>query len=285
MPRQRNPAKAKVHQALLKVAFVIGIGFLGVVTGSENLGTFYERFEQRYLDSLVPQAPVTQHSEIGPSLFPRTAPQSFEAAKDLIYPAFASDPYDFYCNCPYNPRTRQVNVRACGLETDKWVNRARRIEAEHVVPASTFGRQRSCWRNPPEGVSGRSHCRDTDEEFRLMEADPYNLLPVVGALNAARSNYNMGMVTPKYRDFGDCEFYYDSKARVAEPPDSAKGDVARIHFYFEQRYGLKLSGKQRRMMLAWDRMDPVSPEEAQRAAYLASRVGWSNPFAEGKAQP
>jgi len=44
-----------------------------------------------------------------------------------------------------------------------------------------------------------------------------------------------------------------------------RGDVARIYFYMEDRYGLKISRKQRQLFEAWSKQDPIDQWEKERA--------------------
>ncbi|WP_305845318.1 endonuclease [Photobacterium leiognathi] len=44
---------------------------------------------------------------------------------------------------------------------------------------------------------GRKCVEKANKEYRLMQSDPYNLYPAVGAVNATRQNYSFGMLTPQ----------------------------------------------------------------------------------------
>ena len=188
---------------------------------------------------------------------------------------------DRYCGCSYNSNLR-VDLSTCPMRTEQFQNRQGGIEWEHVVPASDFGRQRPCWRNAPQGTDGRTHCGRVDETYRLMEADPHNLIPVIGALNAIRSNYRFGMVGAGTEDpvVSGCGFRVarEGGGRFIEPPDEVKGKIARIYFYFEDRYGHRIGRSQRRIFDAWNRQFPPDAFEIERDQRLAAITGVSNPF-------
>ncbi len=214
-------------------------------------------------------------------------PTSFSSAKRILARDLyqSEDRVTFYCGCrfdeqpvPNKPdRTRLAPAAdSCGLQPRKNANRAARIEWEHVVPAWEFGHQLQCWQ---EG--GRKGCRK-DGVFKRMEADLYNLVPAVGELNGDRSNFRFGMIAGEPRAYGACDFEVDFKQRVAEPPEQVRGDIARTYFYMEDRYGLKISRKQRQLFEAWSRQDPVDEVEQQRARRIASIQGHANPFVEPK---
>jgi len=209
-------------------------------------------------------------------------PTSFDAAKRML----ARDVYfdvrtDRYCGCTFDSRLR-VDLVTCPMRTEQFHNRQEGIEWEHVVPASDFGRQRACWRSPPQGTDGRTHCGRVDETYRIMEADPHNLIPVIGALNAIRSNYRFGMVGAGTEDpiVSGCGFRVarEGGGRFVEPPDAVKGQVARIYFYFEDRYGHRIGRSQRRVFDAWNKQFPPDAAEIERDQRLAAITGVSNPF-------
>lgn len=57
----------------------------------------------------------------------------------------------------------------------------------------------------------------------------------------------------------------DFKGRCkAEPAQAVRGDIARIYFYMQDQYGLKISNKQRKLFEVWDRADPVDEWERER---------------------
>lgn len=206
-----------------------------------------------------------------------TNPPDFRDAKNLLRALHEKYPFEVYCGCQFS-RGRDIDAN-CGLRTNKFANRSDRIEWEHVVPASDFGRQMPCWREAPGKTSGRKWCERTDDRFRRMEGDPYNLLPAIGSLNAIRSNHRYGEVPGEKRQFGSCDFEIED--RIVEPPDFIKGDVARIYFYFEDRYNHRISSSQRKLFLAWHAQDPIDDYERMRAQDVEAYVGWKNPYALG----
>ena len=209
-------------------------------------------------------------------------PADFERAKTIARTQVYHDRNtsgDLYCGCNWQwvgQSGGRTDLAGCGYKIRAQANRAQRTEWEHVVPASTFGRQRQCWQN-----GGRANCTATDPVFSLMEADLHNLTPVVGEVNADRSNFNVGMVATPAGQYGQCPFKVDFQSRVAEPPNAAKGQVARIHFYMAARYGLSLSEQQQRVLIAWDRAYPPTAWEVERDRRIARIMGHHNGFVTG----
>lgn len=205
------------------------------------------------------------------------APPSFyKAKKVLISEVYKGHEKTFYCACDYReqPHPTKKNktrlgpvVESCGLKPRKNANRSSRIEWEHVVPAWEFGHQLQCWQD-----GGRKGCKK-NPKFKQMEADMVNLVPAVGELNGDRSNYRFGLIDGEPRAYGACDFEVDFKGRVAEPPEEKRGDIARIYFYMEDTYGLKLSSKQKKLYEAWDKLDPQDSWEKERLKRIRKITG------------
>ncbi|MHD0644525.1 endonuclease [Pseudomonas aeruginosa] len=200
---------------------------------------------------------------------------TFQEAKKDMYLVYRDIATDQYCGCSYNPR-HQINLAGCGYQgSGRNERRAGRTEAEHIVPAENLGRAFQCWR---EG--GRQHCMDTDPEFMKAHNDLHNLMPVVGQVNADRSNYRYAELPGGYGQYGACQFKVDFQGRRAEPPPHLKGDIARIYFYMRDQHGLKLSDQQVKMFNVWSRQDPVDAWELERDARIQRLQGNSNPYVQ-----
>lgn len=213
------------------------------------------------------------------------APQSFSQAKyelrKYVYYDQNLNNQEFYCGCNWKWVGRsggKIDSGSCDYQVRAQENRGKRIEWEHVVPAHSLGHQRQCWQ---EG--GRKNCIANDPIFRQMEADMYNIVPAVGELNADRSNYRFGILPSDPYRHGSCNFKVNFKQRVVEPRNEVKGMIARIYFYMHDRYDLRMSDQQRRLMQAWDKQFPVTSWEIERDLKIASRMGNGNPFVSRKA--
>jgi len=163
-----------------------------------------------------------------------------------------------------------------GFSTTKYVKRAKKIEWEHVVPAENFGRTFSEWRDghkqcvnsKGKSFKGRRCAEKVNTEYRFMQADMFNLYPAIGAVNALRSNYNFTMLPAAQSDFGLCAMKIDE--RKAEPPEIARGQIARTYLYMEDTYKqYNMSKAQRQLMNAWDKMYPVDAWECTRAEKIS----------------
>ncbi|PCI30184.1 MAG: deoxyribonuclease [SAR324 cluster bacterium] len=209
-------------------------------------------------------------------------PKSFSAAKKAMYTLWEENPKTFYCDCTYDRKNKgnMIDRKSCGYtprneftKKGKINKRARRTEAEHVLPAENFYRQLSCSRDPkrPKKISKRNWCYKTDNLFRRFHDDVQNLVPSVGELNADRSNRRYGALEPKSNQYGECKFEVDFKANKAYVKPNIKGDIARIYFYLEETYGVKISKNEKRILEVWTKTDPVDAWERKRTDIIMSK--------------
>ena len=220
-----------------------------------------------------------------------TTNPSFNKAKKIMQKQIYTNPADMktiYCGAEFN--TDKYITLPPGFTTDVYKKRVKRWEAEHVVPAENFGRSFTEWRegakecvdNKGKSFKGRKCAEKANLEYRLMQSDLYNLYPAIGAVNAARQNYNYVML-PKtaskdYRSFGSCDMIIDKTDRDAQPPERARGVIARTYMYFDSVYPkYKMSRQQRQLMTVWDKQYPVTKWECERAEKIRKIQGNINP--------
>ncbi|MGR5096980.1 endonuclease [Vibrio maritimus] len=172
-----------------------------------------------------------------------------------------------------------------GFYTAKYKNRQVQWEAEHVVPAENFGRTFVEWREghpncidrKGNAFKGRKCAEKTNITYRLMQSDLYNLYPAIGSVNAARQNYNFTELPQAKASFGQCDMRIEN--RKVQPPERARGPIARSYLYFEAVYPqYSMSKAQRQLMQAWDKQFPVTQLECQRAKTIEHLQGNVNPI-------
>lgn len=207
---------------------------------------------------------------------------SFNKAKKLLENKIYYDHcVTLYCGAAFDEKKNVTLPK--GFVTSKHKKRAKRIEWEHVVPAENFGRTFKEWRDghplcvdaKGRSFKGRNCASKVNEEYRYMQSDLYNLYPAIGAVNAGRSNYNFTMLPQAKSSFGSCAMKIDN--RKVEPPEAARGVIARTYLYMEQRYKrYKMSKQQRKLMEVWNKQYPVSEWECERAERIRSIQGNMN---------
>lgn len=216
--------------------------------------------------------------------------ESFTEVKEiLLKKIYDTRRITFYCGCTFY---ENKSVR-CRVGEG---NRARRIEWEHVVPASRFGKTFRSWKKQEsltcripsfireifsikcESLSARENARRESKAYRLMESDMYNLVPAIGLINQERQNYPYGIISGEKRAFGNCDFEVEGKK--VEPAPYIRGDIARIYFYMDDAYPGRnlLSDDEERMFRVWEREDPVDKWECERCKKIESFQGNMNIF-------
>lgn len=199
-----------------------------------------------------------------------TQVDSFVVAKKYLKTIYADHRETFYCKAPFLKDNTVILPE--GFTTPKHGKRAKRIEWEHIVPAENFGRTFAEWREGhPDCVDkkgnpfkGRKCADKVNADFRFMQADMYNLVPAIGAVNALRSNYNFTQLSADVSNtFGSCAMKIDD--RKVEPPAYTKGMIARTYFYMETAYPrFRINKSMKQLMQVWDKQYPVTPWECER---------------------
>ncbi len=209
------------------------------------------------------------------------SPTSFSQAKRIAVQLFSDKRETLYCACRFN-ENNQVDLKSCQMHEAAKVERARRIEWEHMMPAQHFGKHFQCWNEKlceSKGTpyKGRKCCSKIDPVFKHIEAELYNLWPAVGVINQARSNYPYAMLNIKKKLYG-CQFSADKKKRKVEPRDEVKGLVARANLFISYHYNIPLEKEQRHLFELWHAQYPPSQRERQWAKEVAEIEGYHNPY-------
>ena len=209
---------------------------------------------------------------------------TFAKSKRLIAKIFAQRRQTFYCGCNFDA-SGTVNWRGCGYKPRTNPKRARRMEVEHVVPAHAFGHGFAAWRDghascvhKGKRYKGRKCALKVSSEFRLMEADLFNLQPAVGEINGNRSNYSMDELPGEKRAYGRCDV--EIRERKIEPRPKIRGDIARTYMYMNWAYpGRGIIGSKRaKLFKRWSAQDPVDRPERNRVRTIEKIQGNKNPF-------
>lgn len=204
----------------------------------------------------------------------RTQVTSFREAKKLLFTLYqnAAVTKTFYCGCDYHGKT--VNLNACRVTAEKYKKRLQRIEWEHIAPISWLGDTLPCWKK-----GGRKYCGQVDPFYQRAEADLHNLVPAIGAINAARSNYPfVPSIAGERREWGSCDI--EIEGGQVEPPEHRKGDVARAILYMHDIYGMPLTQNQFKIYQQWHQIDPPTTDEKRIHDLKAQVQGNHNPYYE-----
>lgn len=192
---------------------------------------------------------------------------SFNSAKKKLYSkVYNNAGKTIYCDCDWSAKKTDLN--SCGLQSSfskKHSKRAKRIEAEHIIPASWMykvnKKTRQCHIDAKaKKQNPRKYCQKYDQEYKQAHNDLVNLYPAIGQINADRSNKPfLEHVSNKVKTYGQCDIKIGSRGIV--PPTNKRGDIARIAFYMHETYGVTYSKRQLSLFNKWHKEDPISAQE------------------------
>lgn len=126
-------------------------------------------------------------------------------------------------------------------------------------------------------------CNIMNPRYAYMAADLHNLYPALSRVEQVRRNAQFGELDASGQSpFVDIGCDLKSRFKVLEPPDAAKGNIARAIFYMHIEYDLPIVG-QASMYKRWHRMDPPDGEENARNEKIGSLQGTRNRFIDDPA--
>lgn len=159
-----------------------------------------------------------------------------------------------------------------------------RVNWEHAVPVATLGAGVEEWHTPPSDcrnskrkLSRRECVEATNDQFRTMIGDMYNLFPALAPINSARRDREYADLPYAKNRFGSCGVKW--VRGKFEPPDRAKGQLARATLYMDKEYkAFVLTQHQRQLMMDWNLAFPVNKWECVRAKRIEKLQGNENHF-------
>lgn len=208
---------------------------------------------------------------------------NFNSAKGYLYKITSKldSPKTVYCGCniTITKKWYYPDLESCGYII-QYSNpkRAKRIEAEHIVPASYFGKKRECWLKK----SGRQNCENTDKYFNLIESDLHNLYPSVGEVNNERQNFAFSDSIKKPSSFGQCQMLIDRKRQRVTPPERSRGVIARAYLYMSMMYGIELDAEHINLFNRWNKEYKPDQKECKRNLLIKEIQGNENPYISQK---
>jgi len=208
---------------------------------------------------------------------------SFQSAKKSLYTMDFKQ--DFYCGCSFSKG--KIDFKHCDFKDPKNSSRSRQVEAEHVVPASWFGRNFKEYRlgdkrcKTSKGVlySGRLCLLKISPEYKMIHNDFHNLKPTVGSANGARSDLSYCEIAGEDWLYQGCDFER-SKGKCVEPRESVRGDIARVFEYMNRKYPKRVIIPEdlKPLLKQWNESDPVDKRECRIDSQIYSVQRNHNPF-------
>jgi deoxyribonuclease-1 len=254
--------------------------------------TFYRDISDEI--SVFESEPLTIPATMAQMLGNATNPSFSRAKRILQQKIYDPTGKTVYCDCDYYTEEGKLRVRheGCGFLPLKpgGTERDKKVEWEHVVPASHLGKHnenlRKIWdEGHPDCVTGsgkvykgRQCLEKVSLEFRLMQADMYNLYPAIGSVNGYRSDRQMGEIPGEEYVFGTCNAEFAKG--MFEPRDEFMGDVARTYLYMQAVYPdfYAIPEETEALLKNWSIKDPVDALECSRQKKIYLEQGNPNPI-------
>lgn len=186
----------------------------------------------------------------------QTVLPSYGAARQVFWKKLYSDTHQsFYCNKTFHGKSG--------------------FNIEHVFAAA--------WMRtsvPECARTNRKRCRRLSKRFNLMEADLHNLYPTVIKANSARGSLIFGK-SDGFNVYGGCPLKISTN--IVEPPDYAKGRVARSILYMVYEYEIDLdlvtnSPGFEKEIIQWHCAFPAKQKEIDRNERIYKIQKTLNPF-------
>lgn len=207
--------------------------------------------------------------------------ESFARAKELLAGIHAGNPVTLCCGFRYDGG--EIDIPD-GFAPPELRADAARLRWTHLISPEEFGRALPEWRRGAEACvddagrpfRGRECAEKASGEFRRMVADMHNIWPSSEAVHALRDGLSHADLS---RDAGVRIGICGAKTAAGnfEPPDRAKGVVARAGLYMAENYvAFRLPFRLSRLFEAWDRMFPVTEWECRRARLVEEIQGNRN---------
>lgn len=164
----------------------------------------------------------------------------------LLQHAYGNPAETLYCQQPFSIGDRVSIERAYSL-----------LDLRNHFDCRT---QRQCLNNP---------------EFARVSDDLHNQFPIVRQMELERRRTHFSMIGDVVTADAACG--YRRSFQNFEPPDHAKGVVARAVLYMQHQYSLPLIGPPS-MYQQWHRQFPVTELEKRRNDVIEHLQGQRNPF-------
>ncbi len=121
----------------------------------------------------------------------------------------------------------------------------------------------------------RSQCQNR-EDYRAAVSDPHNIYPVKSQVDLDRRGTGFGDLREDIEVAGeDCP--YQLSFQTFDPPEYARGNIARAMLYMHLAHNLPLGGSLD-MYQRWSRQDPPDEAESRRNQAIKAMTGEGNVF-------
>lgn len=174
-----------------------------------------------------------------------------------------------------------IDPRSCGYSPRRPTPESRRVAPGRVVPDKDLVRGRPCLTLPSSTyldakgspIDPVAYCVAHDDKVKAMRNDLFNSYIEVEEVVAETAGRRQAAAPAGAAPFGTCPVKIDTTANLVEPPDKAKGRIARAWLYMSDMWGVQISPADLDRYRAWHQEHPPTKDELEFGYQAAIRQG------------
>jgi len=195
------------------------------------------------------------------------------------------------CGCVFDPNLFSatftgIDPRTCGYLPRRPVPESRRVAPLRVVPDVVLSHGRPCMDQPASTyVDADGHriepaqwCATHDPLVMAERNDLFNTMVEVEEIVVDTVGMHPGIAPQAPTPYGTCPVRLDHRANTFEPPDAAKGRIARIWLYMSEIWGIYVAPAELETYKKWHQAHPPTREELTWGKAVALDQGMENPY-------
>ncbi|MES2213021.1 MAG: endonuclease [Pseudomonadota bacterium] len=159
---------------------------------------------------------------------------------------------------------------------------ATRVRWGYIASGERLGLLFGCWHSSCL-LNGKLHtghrcCQQQNTRYAGFATDLHNVMPLLPKAAGLLQQYRIALVPIADEVWPTCGLKLSHSSHLLEPPDTAKGVIARAYLYLHEHYGYPLSIDEITLFLAWHTEYPATDWERAWDNAVYKLQGTHNPF-------
>ena len=142
---------------------------------------------------------------------------------------------------------------------------ATRVRWGYLIGLERYGRLLGCWQSTclinGKARIGHPCCRQTSAQYAALASDLRLIAPLLAKAATVLQRYQVGVVRTASEVWPGCGAQLDHVEHRLEPPNNAKGVLARAYLYAYHRHGYPLSAEEMTLFSQWAKEYPEAAWE------------------------
>lgn len=191
------------------------------------------------------------------------------------------------CGCPFdgNQMSRTftgIDPRGCGYSPRKPSETMRRVIPARIVPDKEIARGRPCMTETASNGKPYddpvAHCVASDEYVKAARNDLFNAMVEVEEIAIDIKAKKANALRPMNPTYGSCPLRVDFQNGYYDPPDAAKGKIARAWLYMIDVWNVRPFQSDVETFRKWNASFPPTNAEIDLAILISEMQGWENDY-------